>query len=297
MNPLVTVICLCYNHKSFLRQAIESVLHQTHKNIQVILVDDASTDGSQEELKKLASEHPQVELLLLRQNLGNCKAFNAGWQKAKGDFIVDFSTDDVMLPGHLEKVVAHFQKLDDTFGVVFTDATVVDENGKFIRKHFENLINRKLISSIPQGDIFKDVLTRYFIPGPTMVVRRKVFEVLNGYDENLSYEDFDFWVRSSRQFKYAFLNEREVQIRKLSTSMSANLKKQLHSTYIVCQKAKGLCCDKIEMKALQHRVLYELRHAVIYRDRTHAKLFSQLLRELKFKNWESALLNAVIHFI
>lgn len=297
MNPLVTVICLCHNHRRFLRQSIESVLNQTYKNLQIILVDDASADGSQEELKEIAKENPNVEMVLLPQNLGNCKAFNVGWRKAKGDFIIDFATDDVMLPMHIEKVVDHFQKLDDNYGVVFSDATFIDENGNFIRNHFEHLKKKKLIQSVPQGDVFRNVLTRYFIPGPTTVVRRNVFESLGGYDENLSYEDFDFWVRSSRYFKYSFLNENQIQIRRLSTSMSANLKSQLHSTYLICQKAKDLCKDEQDSKALQQRALYELRHSVTYRDRANAKLFSQLLEELKFKNFESRFLNLLIPFI
>lgn len=142
MNPLVTVICLCHNHRRFLRQSIESVLNQTYKNLQIILVDDASADGSQEELKEIAKENPNVEMVLLPQNLGNCKAFNVGWRKAKGDFIIDFATDDVMLPMHIEKAVDHFQKLDDNYGVVFSDATFIDENGNFIRNHFEHLKKR-----------------------------------------------------------------------------------------------------------------------------------------------------------
>ena len=297
MKPLVTVICLCYNHRRFLRQTVESVLNQTYKSLQIILIDDASSDGSQEELKKITNENPNLELILLPQNLGNCKAFNVAWRKAKGDFIIDFATDDVMLPRHIEKVIDHFQKLDESFGVVFTDATYIDEYGKFIGNHFEYLIGRKLIRSIPQGDIFRNVLTRYFIPGPTMVVRRKVFESLNGYDENLTYEDFDFWVRSSRNFNYSFLDENQIQIRRLATSMSANLKSQLQSTYLICQKAKTLCRDEQDIKALQQRVLYELRHSVKYCDQATSRLFSQLLKDLKFKNIESQILNLLIHFI
>ncbi len=297
MKSLVTIICLCYNHRRFVREAIESVLNQTYENLQIILVDDASTDGSQEELKEIANENHKVELILLPQNLGNCKAFNIGWKKAKGDYIVDFATDDVMLPKHIEQVIGHFQKLDDSYGVVFTDASIIDENGEFIRNHFGHLKKKKLIQSVPQGDVFRDVLKRYFIPGPTMVVRKKVFESLDGYDENLNYEDFDFWVRSSREFKYAFLDENLVKIRKVNTSMSANLKNQLLSTYLICQKAKTLCRDEHDIKALQHRVLYELRHSVLYRNAVAAKLFSNFLRELKFKSIESQVLRLLAYFI
>jgi glycosyltransferase involved in cell wall biosynthesis len=284
MKPLVSLICLCFNHRLYLRQAIESVVKQTYDNIQIILIDDASTDGSQEELKKIADENPTAELILLPQNIGNCKAFNVALQKVKGDFVIDFATDDVMLPHHIEKLVTHFQQLDESYGVVFTDATYIDEKDNALRYHFDYLLKKKLIQSIPQGDIFHMVLTTYFIPGPTMMVRKKIFEDLGGYDEALAYEDFDFWIRSARNYKYSFLNENQMFIRRSKTSMSAGLYKQgdnqLHSTYLICKKAKALCRDSEDENALRHRVLYEFRHAVLSENKTEAKLLADFLEEL-----------------
>src|SRR6188474_1772085 len=75
-KPLVSVICLCYNHGRFIREAVESVLNQSYKNIQVIVTDDASTDNTVEEIHSLKVMYPSIELLLLPRNLGNCKAFN-----------------------------------------------------------------------------------------------------------------------------------------------------------------------------------------------------------------------------
>ena len=294
MKPLVSVICLCYNHKLYLREAIESVLKQTYSNLQIILIDDASTDGSPEELKKLASENSIAELILLPRNIGNCKAFNVALRKVKGDFVIDFATDDVMLPQHIQKVVARFQSLDESFGVVFTDATYIDEQGNPIRDHFNYLLNKKLIQLIPQGDIFRKVLTTYFIPGPTMMARKKVMDDLGGYDETLAYEDFDFWMRSSRNFKYTFLNENQMRIRRSKTSMSAMLyqpgDKQLYSTYMICKKAKELCRDEEDRNALRHRVLYEFRQAVLSENKTDAKLFADFLEELKSTGFQFHLL-------
>lgn len=283
-SPLVTVVCLCYNHSKYLREAVESVVNQTYKNIQIIIVDDASTDGSVTEIERLAKEYPSIELLLLKQNVGNCKAFNSALKLIKGDFIIDFATDDVMSVDRIEKQVNFFATLDKSTGVVFTDATYIDAEGKFLRNHYEYLIKKKLLKQVPHGDIYRDVLATYFIASPTMMMSREVLNSLKGYDENLTYEDFDFWIRSSRHFNYAFLNKRLTKIRRTGFSMSAGWyvpgDSQLHSTYLVCKKAQELNRDKGDSKALITRTRYELRQSVLSENRKEAELFYVLLVEL-----------------
>ncbi len=283
-RPLVSVVCLCYNHVKYVKQAIDSVLSQTYANLQLIVVDDCSTDGSVLIIQKIVDQNPQIIFIQLHQNLGNCKAFNRGWKLVTGDFIIDFSTDDVMLPNRVEKQIDFFLKLDKRVGVVFTDAVYIDAAGNSLRNHFDYLLNKKLISRIPSGDVFRDVLTRYFISGPTMIVRREVMEKLAGYDEQLAYEDFDFWVRASRDFYFSFLNEKLTKVRKLSGSMSTSQyqqgDKQLHSTYLVCEKAKDLCRSEKEIDALRRRVLYEFKHAAFSKNKTEAQHFEKLLKTL-----------------
>jgi hypothetical protein len=180
--------------------------------------------------------------------------------------------------------VAFFQRLDSTVGLIFTDAIYISETGTFIRNHFEYLLQKELISHIPQGDVYRDVLTTYFIPGPTMMIRREVFVALGGYDESLSYEDFDFWVRSSRIYHYAFQNERTTSIRKVQRSMSTGWyapgDKQLHSTYLICRKAQRLNRDSADEQALIQRLRYEYRQSVLSGNFTEASLFYDFLKEL-----------------
>ncbi|HMG91079.1 MAG TPA: glycosyltransferase [Chryseolinea sp.] len=283
-KPLVSVICLCYNHRRFVREAVVSVLNQSYKNIQVIVADDASTDDSIDEIHRLKAQYSSIELLLLPKNLGNCRAFNEALKLARGEFIIDFATDDLMMQNRIENQVAFLDSMDPTVGLVYTDAIYISEDGKFIRNHFDYLFRKGLISRIPQGDVYRDILTTYFIPGPTMMIRREVFAALNGYDESLSYEDFDFWVRSSRIYRYAFLNERLTSIRKLKTSMSTGWyvpgDRQLHSTYLICKKAQQLNRNKDDERALITRVRYEFRQSVLSGNHTEALLFFDLLKEL-----------------
>jgi glycosyltransferase involved in cell wall biosynthesis len=284
MNPLVSVICLCYNHESFVREAIESVLNQTYSNIQLIIVDDFSQDRSASIIHQLVSQHNQLTFLHLPANVGNCAAFNKGLTQAKGEFVIDFATDDIMLPDRIEKQVNLFSKLDQSYGVVFTNADYVDSNGRKLRNHQEHLQAKGLISRMPEGNVFRDVLTRYFICSPTMMIRRNVLDQLNGYDENLVYEDFDFWVRSSRYFKYAYSNEVITKVRRTGNSMSSGWykqgDKQLHSTYLVCRKAIELCRDEEDRQALLWRVRYEFKQAIFSGNKAEAKLFGQLGNEI-----------------
>jgi glycosyltransferase involved in cell wall biosynthesis len=282
--PLVTVICLCYNHEKFVREAIQSVLDQSYKNIEIIVVDDASTDGSSRDIEKIAAANPRIRYFQLKQNLGNCAAFNTGWRNSSGEFVVDFSTDDVMLPHRIEKQVELFQKLDKKFGVVFTDVVYVDEDGFPLYTHFDHLIKHGLIREIAEGDVYAILLSTYYISSPSMLVRRQVLERLGGYDEQLAYEDFDFWVRSSRDFYYAFLDAVLTKVRKtrgsLSTRAYSRGDKQLQSTYRVCEKALTLNRSSAEHAALAKRVRYEWRHAVLSENFAEANLFYGLLRRI-----------------
>jgi glycosyltransferase involved in cell wall biosynthesis len=285
MNPLVSIICLCYNHAHFIEEAIRSVLSQTYSNIQLIIVDDASTDDSATIIHKLIDQHPHVEVLFLKENLGNCKAFNQGLKLAKGDFIVDFATDDVMMPDRITKQVDFFKTLDSSYGVVFTDAIYIDEAGNVLRNHNEYLIRKRLIDEIPQGEIYASVLSTYFISSPTMLSRKEVFASLQGYDEDLAYEDFDFWIRSARNFKYGFLNEKLTKVRQSKRSMSRGWyvpgDKQLHSTFLVCKKARALNRSNEDKLAWVTRVKYELRQSVFSENYVEAELFYNLLKEEK----------------
>lgn len=262
-----------------------SVLNQTYKNIQLIIMDDGSTDDSPSKIAKLKEAHPSIEVILSVKNRGNCAAFNEAYKKVTGDFVIDFAADDIMMPQRIDKQVKFFHQLDASFGVIFTDAEYIDGEGKFIRSHYKYLFDKELISKVPEGDVYRDVLTTYFIASPTMMVRREVFDKIGGYDHELVYEDFDFWVRSSRIFKYAFLNESLTKIRRTGHSMSSGWyrvgDRQLHSTYLVCRKAMGLNRDEGDVNALLRRIRYELRQAVFSENHNEAKLFFAMLNEMK----------------
>ncbi len=258
-QPLVTIICLCYNHECFLREALDSVLAQTYANLEVIIIDDCSTDSSPQIIQEYIAENPQLRYISTGQNQGNTKAFNFGWKKAKGEFIIDFATDDVLLPDRVEKQVNQFQKLGSNYGVVYSDAGYINEKSEHLYLHSSRF------KAASDGDVFADVLGRYFICPPTMMMRRAVLEQLEGYDESLTYEDFDLWVRSARNWFYSYLPEvttqRRIHPKNLSQQFYTSDGRMLRSTIKVCYKATDLIRTEQEKKALVSRLRYEARHA------------------------------------
>jgi glycosyltransferase involved in cell wall biosynthesis len=258
-GPLVTVICLCYNQQRFVEEAIESVLAQTYQNIELIIVDDASSDNSAATIKNIISKKSEIQFLPLSKNLGNCKAFNCALAISRGEYIIDLAADDILLPDRISKGVKALVNAGNSYGVNFTDAEWISEQGQNLYKHSERFPH----TTIPRGNIYRDLIANFFICSPTMMYRRSVMDQLKGYDENLAYEDFDFWIRSSREFLYCYTPEVLVKKRIVSRSMSAKqfkpLNSQMKSTFMVCEKIMKLNRTQAEQSALNSRLLYEMR--------------------------------------
>ncbi len=287
--PLVSVICLCYNHGQFVEEALTSVFSQTYPNLEIVLVDDASTDESVAQIQTVlehfskASSFP-VKTIFLPENLGNCKAFNPGLALATGKYVIDFATDDVMLPERIEKQVRCFESLDESFGVVFTEAEYIDETGQHLYFHFQDKLSKMYPENVPAGNVYAKLLSTYFISSPTMMMKKKVLDALGGYDEQLAYEDFDFWVRSARHYQYAFLDECLTKVRKTGRSLSSGWYRagdpQLYSTYLVCKKAVKLNKTQEDHQALVKRIKFEIRQAVFSDNTREAGLFFDLLKRV-----------------
>jgi glycosyltransferase involved in cell wall biosynthesis len=261
-TPQVSVICLCYNHSRFVEEAVQSVLHQTYTNVQLILVDDRSTDDSPAILQRIASARPEIKLIQLESNLGNCRAFNRGFAIATGAYIIDLSADDVLEPARVSRGVEVLESAGPETGVHFCDAQWIDEKGTRAGLHSDRYPHH----TIPQGDVYAEVLRRYFINSPTMMSRRSVFDRLGGYDETLAYEDFDFWVRSSREFLYIYTPEVLVKRRRVAGSLGQTQfnrgSQQMVSTLRVLEKAFSLNREPAEHHAWKIRVRYEMRRAI-----------------------------------
>ena len=202
--PLVTIVALCHNHAPYLPEALDSIVAQDYAPLEVWLVDNGSTDGSPAILQRYAQAYPSWHLLLLPTNVGNCRAFNQAFFQSQGEFVVDFATDDVLLPARLREQVALFRRLPPDYGVVYSNCELISEVGQPLGLHHRPAAGGELRPRPASGWVFAEVVARYFISTPTMLMRRATLLALGGYDEALSYEDFDFWVRASRDMRFQY---------------------------------------------------------------------------------------------
>ncbi len=282
-KPLVTIICICYNHEQFVEKAILSVLHQEYPNIELIVLDDCSSDGSVNIIRNVLTSHPEIIFIENDKTYGICKAFNKAYKLSSGDFIIDFSADDILEPSRVNYGVQKLDAMGSDYGVHYSDAWIINEASTKLYRHSESSNAIQKIKIMPEGDVFTRILKQYFICPPTTMGRRSVFEFLHGYDEDLDYEDFDFLVRSSRKYKFCYSPETLVQRRIVQGSKSSGLKHPAslyhESTYEICRKAFGMVRNKEEQAALNNRLFFECRQVIRLKNREIAKKYVSLMKE------------------
>ncbi|WP_299254955.1 glycosyltransferase [uncultured Cytophaga sp.] len=283
-RPLVTIIAISYNHAPFIQEALYSIFNQSYSNIELIVIDDASTDTSCQVIESCITGR-SILFLKNEKNIGNCTSFNKAYKHATGDYIIDFALDDIMYATRIEKQVAFFQNESNKVGVIFTNVDIVSENGSLLYTHYPTFHHRSSITNIPSGDVFEALLSQYYINPVSMMSRREVFDKLNGYDECLAYEDFDFWIRSARIFEYAYMPEILSAKRTVTKSLSsqfyqANQLAMFESTLNVCKKAWWLCTSAQEKQALVKRCRYEARQAFTYKYKNIVGRYLEILKEI-----------------
>ena len=200
MNPLVSVIMPAYNARPYIEQAIRSVLDQDYPQLELIVVDDGSNDGTPE----LAEQFGNRVKVLRQKNAGPAAARNRGFAASQGEFIAFLDADDVWLAGKASMQVRYLQNHSET-GLVYGDFKHwrPQADGTFLAPP-SLIVERSPFAVLPEhsGWIYTALLFDNVVHIITAMLRRSVIEAVGGLDENLSTgEDYDFWLRISRQFR------------------------------------------------------------------------------------------------
>jgi len=283
--PLVSIICLSYNHEDYVVEALNSVINQTYPNIELLIADDCSTDNSVEIIQNWLQHHPKVHFSVNEKNLGNTKTFNQLAKKAKGDYIIDLAADDVLLPNCVEKQVSTFRNSNfSNLGIVYGNLIEIDENGSSLRNYYTEKDHPE------SGDIYKMVIGRTTkICSVSSMVKISVFEKLGYYDEKLAYEDLDLWIRASREFDFEYINDVLAYKRETPNSLSSHFliknnsrtKKLNASTFKILNNAYHLNKSINEHQALLGRIRFEMFKFI--KARNFTLLFKLFLLEIKVR--------------
>ena len=211
---MVSVIIPSFNREEYIDETIASVLNQTHRHLEVIVIDDGSTDAQKEKIEEWVKRDKRVSYFY-QSNKGVASARNNGYYHAKGEFIAFLDSDDVWLSNNLSVKLDKFSSGD--YGLVHSDALVINENGEssneIISGNEGNLINKMLAW---QGNQ---------IPGPSSIlVKREVLETVGGFDTNLSTSaDQDFFFRVAAKYKIGRVNKVTWHYRVHSSNMHKNI--------------------------------------------------------------------------
>lgn len=191
-QKLVSVIIPAYNIEKYISQTIESVIRQTYKNIEIIIVNDGSTDNTPKIIQEYSQKDKRVKVIN-QSNKGLSAARNSGLKIAKGEYLCIIDADDIMMP---EKIESQFIFLEDNPLGDFTYSKV-----RYFINNTSDIYVRDL--STPNGttSVYKKLLqSGNFISPNSVFFRRSVFDEFGGFDEKLrSSEDFDYWLYLSKR--------------------------------------------------------------------------------------------------
>lgn len=195
----VSVIIPTYNRASTLLRAVESVLQQTYSNIEVIVVDDGSTDNTSEII--LSIQDDRVRYIKMEQNQGVSAARNLGVEYAEGKIIAFQDSDDVWKSDKLEKQM-NYLAMNPNFSLVYCAFY------KHLKHHIYIVPNDLRIEGDLEGDIFPWLLMRNSIGTPVILMYKECFVDIGGFDTALSsLEDWDLMIRFAEKYMIGFVNE------------------------------------------------------------------------------------------
>lgn len=218
----VSVIVPCYNHAPFIVEAVESVLRQGHSDLEVIIVDDCSTDNSWEVIQRLTLTDPRVKAIRHSRNQGLPSSRNDGLSIAAGEYIAFCDSDDVWEPNKLETQLASLSA-NPQYDVVYCDTRIIDQDGVPTGKKFSDVYPPATNTS---GWMFDQLVHRNFINVQSALMRRRCLESTGSFDEDLgALEDWWYWVQLSRSHQFLYLPDLLARYRVHSQSMSAMRKR------------------------------------------------------------------------
>lgn len=216
-TKVVSVIIPCYNGAQFLAEAIESTLAQTCLPLEVIVVDDGSTDNTRE----VAARYPNVRYLR-QENQGASIARNAGLSKSQGDYLIFLDHDDRLLPKAIEVGVNNLKAHPDC-GFVFGFSRSIQADGSLLTEAQEERIEAANYQLILSG--------RSLSPPATVMFRRSVFEEIGEFDTTFDpAEDYEFYLRVARAFPIYCHNQVIAEYRRHENNLSGDISRILEAT-------------------------------------------------------------------
>ncbi len=245
-QPLVSVVMAVYNGQEYLNIAIDSILQQTYKNLELVIVDDGSTDNS----SAIIANYSEPRIRYIHQaNQGLASALNHGINQSKGDYIARMDCDDISYPTRLTQQVNFLEK-NKNVALVGTSFDLIDLDGCIIDRSIHL-------------DMTSDLRTEFLVRNPfghgTVMVRKQVLKTIGSYDTSQPIEDYELWWRIAQQYPVASIAKQLYgwRVNPSSISHGHNIKRQREIRQL--------------MKAMWNKELSTISKAMAVKSFTHYK--------------------------
>lgn len=265
-QPLVSVCVPVYNAGEFLQETLESVLNQTYKNIEFLVVDDSSTDNSREVITSWQKKDSRVKPIFLKKNLNVCNAGNTAFGRTKGKYVAIIGHDDVWRPEKLEKQIAFLEEHPD-IGACFTWGVVIDEHQRDVSSK-----NRLIYHAMnADNNSAENWLHRMILDkanwacAPSVCIQKATLERVGYYRYGLvQLQDYELWLRILCDSSIYILQEKLTWYRRF-TEQGKNL--------------SNLPATEGTVNRLMHEMWWSVFHTVeTMPDKKFLKVFSDELR-------------------
>jgi hypothetical protein len=195
MKLKVSIIMPVLNGEKYIGEAVESILAQTYKAYELIVINDGSTDGTCDRLKQFA-DRADVKCIHHGTRQGIARSVNDALRQSSGQCIAFLDHDDLWLPHFLEVQMSHLDRHPDV-GMVHSDFQTIDPEGRILEASVATCRKRKRVS----GHVFRELFMDSFIVGNSVLIRKECFDRLGLFDETLRIGDYHMWLRIARHYK------------------------------------------------------------------------------------------------
>ncbi|MGI2125804.1 glycosyltransferase [Shewanella oncorhynchi] len=204
MKPLVSILVPVFNHSEYIEECLDSILNLEYSNIELVLCDDGSKDDSYAKVKFWLDRHQSIRAKLLTQeNQGVCKTLNRLIRESSGDFITICASDDSLTPDSIQKRCDFLIENPEILAVI-GDAFVIDDKSNVIYNSAMKSLYSANYANL-SDNISRELVLRWSVVGPTILIRRSAYNIIGFYDEKLIIEDRDFYLRLLKFNGLAFI--------------------------------------------------------------------------------------------
>lgn len=225
-NQLVSIVITTHNRENLLQRAIESVLSQTYKHIEIIIIDDGSRDNTEKVIKKYMQQHKNIKYIKHEKALGGNAARNSGIRAASGKFIAGLDDDDEFTPDRIQVLIDNYS---DEYSLITSRAIKVTKTGQQKTKY------------VPVVDL--DTMLYFNAIGNQVLVRKEKIIEAGLFDESLKrYQDYDMWLRIIKKFGKAKVVKNVTQLIHYEHDIASNnnIKNNFNGAYKFYKKHKHL---------------------------------------------------------